>query len=868
VTAVRPVRAVTVLSRATGPLVALVGVLVGTPVGLARAVGWPLPRAVPSWSEVGHALGGSLSDDVVMRGMSCAAWVLWALVLASFLAEVVGWVRGREAGRLPLAGLVQPTVRELVVSVALLAGALRPSAPAVAVGESAPVLASSVLTSAPVVATSAGGAGATAATGVGSVGPAMPAPQGAPADAVAAGLVPAAGPVAINPTARPVCVVAPRDSLWKLAGRHLGDPRRWREIWDLNRGTVFPDGRRFTNSNLIHPGWVLVMPADAVGLEATGAEPPPPSPSPVPAPVPSSPLPTTSPPARAPVPARDTPAQAVPSRSEPSSPPTALSADSSQNRRNSSDEHVAPLLAASALVAAGVIAKVTSLRRRQQGHRSTGRMIRLPAARAARSEVHLRRAATGTPFDRLDLVLRTLAYSLGRRRPGSCPAISVLSVGPEAIEILLAEPVDAPSGPFDVTAGGRAWTLPATVPDDELRPLADQQSGPAPALVTVGTVDERTVLIDLEAGARTIVGGDPDDAQALLWTMAVELATSNRADDLSLVLVGKAPSGLDVLDRVQVVDSVEQVLSAIEDEASAITATLAEVRRSSTFDARAADPTLLLTPTVVLVADPTSGPGLDRLMAAAGESHGLAILVAGDADEAFDRELCVEEDTLLVKPLGLRLRPAALPAGVIEDVGEILSTAIDLQPGPALDLDLAPACRPPHEGITIGPDRLRLTFDTDGRPVVPDGHVLVRVLGSVDVLGGEERIDRRRCIELVAYLALHPEGVEDGRIKAALWPESTPTRGAFNETVSRARRLLGHDPTGIHHVLKVDNRRYRLGPYVVTDASLFEAYQGTGEVARLVRGIPFEGTDRGYEWAYEEGIAYRLSAIIEECGER
>lgn len=492
-------------------------------------------------------------------------------------------------------------------------------------------------------------------------------------------------------------------------------------------------------------------------------------------------------------------------------------------------------------------------------------MIRLPRASAARSEVHLRRAAVGAPFDRLDLALRTLAHFLGRRRPGPCPAISVLSVGPESIEILLTEPVDALSGPFDVTADGRAWTLPATVPDDELRALADLQSGPAPALVTVGTVDERTVVIDLEAGARTIVGGDPEDAKALLWTMAVELATSNRADDLRLVLVGKTPSGLDVLDRVQVVDNVDQVLAAIEVEASATTATLAEVRRPSTFDARAADPTLLLTPTVVLVADPSSGAGLDRLMAAAAESHGLAVLVAGGVDEAFDRELCVEEDTLVVKPLGLRLRPAALPPGVIEDVGEILSTAIDLQPGPALDLDLAPACRPAQEGITIGPDRLPLTFDSDGTPVVPDRHVLVRVLGSVDVIGGEERIDRRRCVELVAYLALHPEGVDDGRIKAALWPESPPTRGAFNETVSRARRLLGHDPTGLHHVLKVDNRRYRLGPYVVTDASVFEALQGTRGAACLVRGIPFEGTNRGYEWAYEDGIAYRLSAIIEEC---
>jgi hypothetical protein len=538
-----------------------------------------------------------------------------------------------------------------------------------------------------------------------------------------------------------------------------------------------------------------------------------------------------------------------------------------QSAGDDPDYDVAPLLAASALVSAGVIVTLTKLRKRQQRHRKPGRMIRLPSGQAARSEVHLRRAAVGAPFDRLDLALRALAHCLGRREPGPCPAISVLSVGPEAIEVLLTEAAEAPPGPFEVTAGGRAWTLPSTVPDDDLRPLADLQSGPAPALVTVGTIDDRTVLIDLEAGGRTIVGGDPDDARALLWTMAVELATSNRADDLNLVLVGKPPAGLDALDRVRVVDSIDEALPAIEAEAASTTASLAGLRRSSTFDARAADPTLLLTPTAVLIADPLSGSALDRLMGAAAESHGLVVLMAGDVDATFDRELCIEADTLVLKPLGLRLRPATLPQGVVEDVGQLFDIAADLAPGLEIDLDLEPACHPAPDGLTIGPERLPLTFDSDGNPVVPTGHVLVRVLGPVDIVGSERPIDRRRCIELIVYLALHPEGVDEGRIRAALWPDSQPSRGAFNETVSRARRLLGLDPTGVHHLRPVDNRRYRLGPYVDTDAEVVQRSFGSEEAGRLVRGVPFEGTSRGYEWAYEEGIAYRLNAAIDDLKE-
>lgn len=816
VTATRPARTAALLVRAAGSLAALAGLLVGVPVALASAVGWPLPHAVPNWGDIGEALGGaSVSDDVLVKALACAAWALWALILVSFVAEAVAWARGREATRLPLAGLLQPSVRELVVSAALLFGALGPviSTP-VAVRVPTPTL---VSFAASTVATS------------------TPEP-GVKAEAVA----------------RPSCVVAPRDSLWRIAERHLGDGVRWKDIWALNRDGVFPDGRKFTDSDLIQPGWVLALPDDAVGLGGAESDPPPPPPI------------LSQPPAASevviPV---EIPAQPAPTASLRSTTPATWAPEVSQHSQDDPDYDAAPVLAASAFISAGVIAALTKLRRRQQRHREPGRMIRLPSGQAARSEVHLRRAAVGAPFDRLDLALRALAHSLGRRQPGPCPTISVLSVSPEAIEVLLTDPVDAPPGPFDVTADGRAWTLPASVPCDDLRPLADLQSGPAPALVTVGTVDDRTVLIDLEAGGRTIVGGDPDDAKALLWTMAVELATSNRADDLNLVLVGKAPSGLESLDRVRVVDGLDDVLASIEAEAAGTTASLAGLRRSSTFDARAADPTLLLTPTVVFIPDPLVGPALESLMAAAGESHGLAVVATGDIDATFDRELCVEADTLVLKPLGLRLRPAALPAGVIEDVGELLGTAIDLEPGTALDLDLEPACHPPLGGLTIGPERLPLTFDSAGDPVVPAGHLLVRVLGPVEIVGSERPIDRRRCTELVVYLALHPEGVDEGRIMAALWPESAPTRGAFNETVSRARRRLGLDPTGVHHLLPVDNRRYRLGPFAATDADVMRDFPDCSEAARLVRGLPFEGTGRGYEWAYEEAHAYRLSAVIE-----
>jgi hypothetical protein len=87
--------------------------------------------------------------------------------------------------------------------------------------------------------------------------------------------------VAPAPAPLPTYQVQRRDTLWDIAERHLGDPFRWVEIYEVSKDIPQPDGRTLTDPDLIYPGWQLRLPPDAIGLT------PPPAPAPTPAPAPA-----------------------------------------------------------------------------------------------------------------------------------------------------------------------------------------------------------------------------------------------------------------------------------------------------------------------------------------------------------------------------------------------------------------------------------------------------------------------------------------------------------------------------------------------------------------------------------------------------
>ncbi len=789
---------------------ALAALLVGPPVLLATAVGWPLPRELPTIEEVVATIRGSRVDaTTVMKVFAVAGWLAWLQVLASAAVEVRGHIAGRAAARVPGGGLLQPTIRRLVFATTLVTSGMRLVEPATAFAVPTSSRASE--------------------------------PTGAPLHHVAPRDRAQDGAASMK-----TVTVKPRDSLWVLGERHLGDGLRWRDIWALNQGKQFPDGRHFHDPDLIRPGWELAMPDDAIGLDPLPTPPaPPPAPSPEPAPVEGASTPAT--------PSPDAVTRTDPLPGEVVDEP-APDADQESDDGSVTSGVQPAVLAAGSLLAAGLIAALGKLRATQLRARMPGRRPPLPPEETRPAEARLRRAATGAEPDRLDAALRALAAQLSTVRP--TPTIQAVTVAADTVEILLDQEVYAAPGPFTVEAGGRAWTLEATVPTADVEALGASYASPAPALASVALVDDRQLLLDLEACRRVAITGGADAAH-VLWSIGYSLATSAWADDIEVVVVGDVPAGLARLDRVRRVGSVEEASEELTKTAASVRAELDQRGYPSTTAARMAFASDPWTPVVLLVDGPARAIG--DLLTAAGTGAGLAVVAAAEDTAGFDVTLAVEDGDVEVGPLGIRGRVMSLPSDLADDVDHLLTTVMDRSTGPPTLLEPVDGQEP--EQAEVGDDA-----------------VLVNVLGPVEVVGGNEPIDRRRSTELFVYLTLHPSGVDESRLRAALWPESNPSLHLLNQTISRARACLGAAHEGSLHLPRQEDGLYRAGIHVHTDVMALEtAYRRASKEASdeamtdlqaalaRIRGLPFETTKGGWEWVHTEGLAAALSALAADA---
>ena len=243
-------RCVSRFGRGVLAALALVVFEAGTPYGLVRFIGRPVPEAWPSWSEIGMRVEThGVPDVVLLDSMAVVVWLLWAYLTVVVVIELVEQGRNLPAVSRRALGPVQPFIAALVTTIVVsLSSSSR--APA-GTAHPAPALAAVLISADPRM---------------------TPANAWLPethtdAHAAAHGATPSA--------ADSTYTVRRGDNLSTIAGRRYGDQRRWRRIWEANRGRVEPGHVRFTNPNRIFPGWPLVLPGRSTADPAPSPTAPP-----------------------------------------------------------------------------------------------------------------------------------------------------------------------------------------------------------------------------------------------------------------------------------------------------------------------------------------------------------------------------------------------------------------------------------------------------------------------------------------------------------------------------------------------------------------------------------------------------------------
>ena len=168
----------------------------------------------------------------------------------------------------------------------------------------------------------------------------------------------------------------------------------------------------------------------------------------------------------------------------------------------------------------------------------------------------------------------------------------------------------------------------------------------------------------------------------------------------------------------------------------------------------------------------------------------------------------------------------------------------------------------PNESTTTPPT------ERDDRSVPSPSTVQVEVdvLGALSVVGLARQPRRGKVLELIAWLALHPEGGSPERIAAALWPDATYSGGSFRTYRWDARRALGDDPHG--EALLSDYSDLRLSDAVSTDWARFRALAASSDRAdkhaalALVRGKALGEAD--WLWLTMEGIVSSIEAEVSD----
>ncbi|MEU3518767.1 BTAD domain-containing putative transcriptional regulator [Streptomyces sp. NPDC006654] len=870
------------LVKALLAFVVLLVLVVGVPGALAVFVGWPLPTSAPSMDWLSQPIG----VNTFLNALTVIVWLAWAQFTACVLVEIKAAVSGVGLpGRVPGAGPSQLLARQLVAALLLLGATAASFTPGLSqLGHS-------------LEGNQKGTVAAAQAT------PGILAQQQEQAKSTAAALAEQAGHVAAQAehggtgahgTTKYYRIQPPEgrhhDSLWEIAQRHLGDGRRYKEIYELNKDRVQPDGSRLSEASLIRPGWIMEMPGDAHGGELV-----------------ENPDAHVSPEvrqqigdyartgdhaqqqhqqhqeqgggqhadqdgatARITVPAQRSAGDAA----TPGAHAQGSGSDSSGHSSGHSFGLPEALLGAP-LLAAGLLAALGRRRRQALWQSALGavggrRGMEPPTPTGDAQDVQdaLLVGADPEGVRLLDLSLRGLSAAL-TAESRSLPVVYAAWLSHGDLHLQLAQPAGKPPAPWQLGQDQTFWTLSRA---DAERYEDTDAAAPYPGLVSLGTMDDSRLLLNLEAvpGIVSLSGREADRA-ALFASVAAELATNGWSDRMTITLVGfgadltpLAPS------RLRHLDDVEALFETMEAETRQRRGALGAADHQSVLTGRTGPAQhTRWAPNLVLLATEPSAEDAVRLaeLAADAARLGIGYLVgteSGDLPGAAWAMEITPDGRLLAPLLGLELQAQLLPAVQQRAVVELFVEA-----DPEHDPD-GPTTTPPF----------LVDISEQGRPAV-----YARLVGPYEIIGLDTPDGDRSALlhEALALLLLHREGVHPRVLSSALWPRGV-TEDVRDALLERLRGWLGTDPDGSPRLVTDATGRLVLAKSVVSDLDVLrslyhEATQGKGVDSRAVRGrlltdalvlvrgpLLADRAEGRYGWLTHEIIDAQLPLLVADIG--
>lgn len=740
---------------------ALAAVVVGVPSALTSTAGTP---HLPTAGSFGSLDSTYVPLEPVLNLLALLAWALWIYVALAVVLRTVAVILARRTGSegwLRVTDRIAPSVLRRLVDLAVGGVFVAASLSAVRVSAVHPI------------------PHATAATVV------------TPADHHA---VPER-----QPQPKPTYTVRPGDSLWRIAERKLGSGFRWNEIYRLNKGRHFPDGRTLIDSRLIHPGWVLELPTriastpprDRVRPEAQAT----------PVSTASSPQSDMAPPPteiRGPETTESTPTSMPTAHPEAQPDDDAVEVPVRGPVVQLPSGAVVATSFACGLLSAELLARLR--RRRARRPLSDDDEIEMPE-RLVRDL----RAGGATPASTpIDVAVDEVAATW-QAHTGEWPRFLAAIESRQRIEILLG-PSEAdlprPSGGrmspqlrFERADGVIKAELRSPFPVRLRRISTPMQRG---LLVPLGHAGNETAVHVASIGLGVISVAGPG-VEKLVRQMLLTHAVESDVADLQVIFLGATELGRTV--------SVPHVIHNVEwDEASEMLQNIqAEfVRRARLFEQEAVEnvwehlathsdeqlPALL-----VVVADPPPAMrGLIEAISVEAARFGAAFIALGWQPSGAlrinaDGEVLEVESGLQIPR---KLAPFVLDENMIREATQLLTQiAVEEEP------DAAPQEKEKDsESDTIDLPRVApatpwLSARADcPTPVPPPDVPAVHCLGSFEVSrGGRVRTKGwiKKSRELLAYLVGHPDGAPRERICDELWPGEDPPQYFLDKALSVVR---------------------------------------------------------------------------------